>query len=419
MSLFSLRPASVLRPPVLLSSQFIFNIGFYAVVPFLAVYLRDSMQLSGALIGLILGLRTFSQQGMFIFGGALSDRYGARAVILCGCVVRVVGYLLLAWGASLWSVTLGACLTGIGGALFSPSIEALLARAGTDSEERGSRTRAEWFALFAVCGELGAVLGPVIGALLTGIGFRQVALAGAGLFLFALGILYFCLPVASPCHRAPQRHPWWTALRQPRFVAFIIAYSSWLLSYNQLYLALPVEIQRAGGSESDLGPLFMLASLLIITLQLPLARFARRLGATIILPAGFLLLSAAFASVALFAPAAPSEGWLRLLPAACLVSLLTLGQMLLVPAAKDLVPKFAHASTLGAHYGALATAGGIAVLGGNLLLGPLLDLALTPSSRAMLPWLLLSAFPLCSAVAMVFICRPLRPGTCQRSSPLS
>ncbi|MBZ4363831.1 MFS transporter, partial [Mycobacterium tuberculosis] len=88
-------------------------------------------------------------------------------------------------------------------------------------------------------------------------------------------------------------------MRQPRFVAFILAYSSWLLRYTQLYLALPVEIQRSGSREQDLAPLFMLASLLIITLQLPLARFARRMGAVRILPVGFLLLSASFASVAL------------------------------------------------------------------------------------------------------------------------
>lgn len=123
-------------------------------------------------------------------------------------------------------------------------------------------------------------------------------------------------------------------MRQPRFVAFIIAYSSWLLSYNQLYLALPVEIQRAGGREQDLAPLFMLASLLIITLQLPLARFARRIGAVRILPVGFLLLSASFVSVALFAASPPAAGWLRLLPSACFVTLLTLGQMLLVPSAR-------------------------------------------------------------------------------------
>lgn len=97
------------------------------------------------------------------------------------------------------------------------------------------------------------------------------------------------------------------------------------------------------------------------------------MGAVRILPVGFLLLSASFASVALFAAAPPAEGWLRLMPAAGFVTLLTLGQMLLVPAAKDLIPLFAEESTLGAHYGALATAGGCAVLAGNLLLGHLLD----------------------------------------------
>ena len=55
MPLFSLRPAATLWPPVLLGSQFVFNIGFYAVVPFLALFLRDDMLLSGGLIGLILG----------------------------------------------------------------------------------------------------------------------------------------------------------------------------------------------------------------------------------------------------------------------------------------------------------------------------------------------------------------------------
>jgi MFS family permease len=395
-------------PPVLLGSQFVFNVGFYAVVPFLAVFLRDDMMLSGGLIGLILGLRTFSQQGMFIVGGALSDRYGARIVILCGCILRVAGYLLLAFGESLFPIIMGACLTGIGGALFSPSIEALLAKAGTQSELAGKRSRAEWFALFAVCGELGAVLGPVAGALLTGLGFRQVALAGAGIFVVALVVLFFCLPPTNASKQALNILPWWTTFRNPRFVAFIIAYSSWLLSYNQLYFALPVEIQRAGGSEKDLGPLFMLASLLIIILQLPLARFARRVGAVSILPVGFVLISASFLSVALFAATPAPENGLRLLPSACFVTLLTLGQMLLVPSVKDLIPWFANESTLGAHYGALASAGGCAVLAGNFFLGNQLDDALIPSTKAIYPWLQLAFFPLCSAIAMVVICRPMR-----------
>lgn len=102
-----LRPATTLWPPVLLGSQFAFNIGFYAVVPFLALFLRDDMLLSGGLIGLVLGLRTFSQQGMFIVGGALSDRFGAKIIILFGCMVRVPAICFWPmdnhWARSFWA----------------------------------------------------------------------------------------------------------------------------------------------------------------------------------------------------------------------------------------------------------------------------------------------------------------------------
>nr|WP_187079299.1 MFS transporter [Klebsiella pneumoniae] len=304
-------------------------------------------------------------------------------------------------------IILGACLTGVGGALFSPSIEALLARAGTHSQANGKRSRAEWFALFAVCGELGAVIGPVAGGVLSGIGFRHIALAGAGIFLLALAVLFFCLPADGHTTTTRRRVPWWTPLRQPRFVAFILAYSSWLLSYNQLYLALPVEIQRSGGPRAGSGAALYAGLAVDYHPPAPSRPLRRRMGAVRILPVGFLLLSASFASVALFAAAPPAEGWLRLMPAAGFVTLLTLGQMLLVPAAKDLIPLFAEESTLGAHYGALATAGGCAVLAGNLLLGHLLDQALIPSPQAVYPWLLLALFPLCSAVALRAICRPL------------
>lgn len=395
-----------LYPPLLLGSQLVFNIGFYAVVPFLAIFLRDDMLLSGWAIGLVIGLRTFSQQGMFLVGGALADRFGARGVILCGCVVRIGGYLLLALGDSLWPIILGACLTGVGGALFSPAIEALMAQAGTQSEKEGKRSRSEWFALFAICGELGAVLGPLLGSLLAGYGFQRVALAGAGVFLLALFILFFNLPATPRQQASLHIAPWWQTFRQRRFVAFIIAYSAYLFSYNQLYLALPVELHRAGGNEKDLGPLFVLASIMVIGLQLPLARFARRHGAARMLPLGFTLLASSFVSVALFAHLTPPEGWQRLLPAVSLITLLTLGQMLIVPVGMDLIPRFANNHNLGAHYGALASMGGVAVLVGNFLLGGQLDRALVPSPQAAIPWLLLAAVPLCSAIAMTLICRP-------------
>ena len=120
---------------------------------------------------------------------------------------------------------------------------------------------------------------------------------------------------------------------------------------------------------------------------------------------GLLLLSASFASVAVFAPTVPPEGWLRLLPSVCFVALLTLGQMLLVPSAKDLVPRFAEESTLArttAHsppQAALRCCWGICCLA-------VCWIARLSLRRRRCPRLLLALFPLCSAIAMKIICRP-------------
>jgi MFS family permease len=79
-------------PQLLLASQLIFNIGFYAVVPFLAVAMRNDFGMGAMAIGIVLGARTFAQQGMFLFGGALADRWGARQSMITGCLVRIAGF---------------------------------------------------------------------------------------------------------------------------------------------------------------------------------------------------------------------------------------------------------------------------------------------------------------------------------------
>ncbi len=51
-----LRPARDEPPPqLLLASQLIFNIGFYAVVPFLAVTMRNDFGMGAMAIGIVLG----------------------------------------------------------------------------------------------------------------------------------------------------------------------------------------------------------------------------------------------------------------------------------------------------------------------------------------------------------------------------
>src|SRR5688500_16802762 len=125
---------------LLLVNQLAGNTGFYMLIPFLADYLLDDIGLSAATVGAVLGIRNFSQQGLFLVGGSAADRLGARGVIIVGAAIRAVGFALFAVGGSLAVVLLAAALTGFAGALFNPAVRAYIAQ---DSGER----RAEAFAL--------------------------------------------------------------------------------------------------------------------------------------------------------------------------------------------------------------------------------------------------------------------------------
>ena len=61
---------------VLMLNQFGINLGFYMLMPYLAGYLAGPLGLAGWAVGLVLGVRNFSQQGMFIVGGTLADCCG-------------------------------------------------------------------------------------------------------------------------------------------------------------------------------------------------------------------------------------------------------------------------------------------------------------------------------------------------------
>ncbi|CCQ44353.1 major Facilitator Superfamily protein [Pseudarthrobacter siccitolerans] len=434
-------------PGLLLASQLIFNIGFYAVVPFLALVMTRDFAMTATAVGVVLGARVFSQQGLFLVGGMITDRWGPRRAMLVGCLVRISGYLTLALAGSFPLFLLGAVLTGMGGALFSPALESLVGRA----EERRRSTSGKapgLFALLAICGEIGAVAGPLVGALLLGLSFSWAALAGAAVFAVMTGVLWHGIPAgavkpapanldsanplaaAAPSDAAPgdgaqqgdtasqgndgpqgagTPHGDGVAamLRDKRFVTFGALYSVNLLAYNQLYFGLPIELTRSGAGPEALAGLFAVASLMTVALQWPISRLTHRLGPGRALTVGFTLKGLAFATMAVLAQY-PATGPLQLLPPLLLVAGLCLGHMCIGPVAMPLVLDFARGRRSGIYYGLLASMGGCAVLLGNFVLGPLYSGASQPGPDAVWPWAVMAALTAIPAVGLSRLLPPQR-----------
>lgn len=392
--------AGVLRglpplPLLLIGTQFAFNIGFFAVLPFLAAHLSGPLALAGWLVGLVLGLRTFSQQGLFVVGGVLTDRFGPGPVVLAGCALRVAGFAWLGFAQSTWAVIGSVLLVGFAAALFSPAVETEIVRQALLHETATGVARTRLLALFNAAGQAGALLGPPLGAALLYGGFRTACLAGAGVFtLILLGHLWLMPrrrpepPTAGPSASDGVR----TLLRNPRFLALCLAYGGYLIVYNQLYLALPQEVERATGGQSALGWLFTLSSVLVIAGQLPLARWAStRLSLRAAMLLGLLLMAAGSVAAAALQPVRALGG---LGPALVFVVLLTVGQMLVVPAARAWVPDLAADRHLGLFMGALSSLAGLLVLLTAAPVGALFD------SGGPLPWLALAAVPAAAALCL-------------------
>ncbi|MGW7132058.1 MDR family MFS transporter [Streptomyces bobili] len=375
---------------LLILTQLAFNIGFFAVLPFLAEHLGGAVGMAGWMVGFVLGLRTFSQQGLFVVGGALADRYGVRPVVLAGCVLRIAGFGWLGYAGSAPAVVGAVLLIGFAAALFSPAVESEVARQAVAWEESGGGSRTRVLALFTVAGQAGAFVGPLLGALLLSVDFRAVCLAGAGVFVLVLAGHAWLLPQHIPGRvRVQVRGGIGPLLRNRRFLGLCCAYGAYLLAYNQLYLALPAEVERAAGSQAPLAWLFALSSLLVVTAQLPVTRWVgERLTLRRSMAAGLALIAAGFGVVAVVAPSG-ATGVTGLLPAAGFVVLLTLGQMLVAPAARAWVPDLAQEGRLGLYMGALSSVSGVIVLIGSAGTGTLLDSGLPTA----VPWVVLAVVP--------------------------
>ncbi|NMH96178.1 MFS transporter [Pseudonocardia acidicola] len=369
----SLTPAARL----LVFNQFGINVGFYMVLPFLASYLRDDLGYGAALVGLVLGVRNLSQQGMFLVGGSAADRLGCRPMIILGCALRVVAFGAFALFTTLPGIVVAAVLTGLAGALFNPAVRTYL------THESPGR-RAEVFAVFNVFAHAGALVGPLLGAALLLVDFRLVALVACAAFAVLTVAQVLVLP-ARPTETQDRGvlGSWWEVVTNRRFVAFTLFGAAYFALYNQLYLALPLEAQRVTGSTASISVVFVVSTVVGIALQVRLTRWLRaRRPAGWCVAAGLATMGAGFVPLLVAAPLTPTRAGAGSLGAAVLVALpvlagtvvFTIGMAITDPFVMDLLPVVGSERLAGTYYGFFYLVSALVTAAVAALVGALIDL---------------------------------------------
>lgn len=383
---------------LLMVNQFGINLGFYMLMPYLAGYLAGPLGLAAWAIGLVLGVRNFSQQGMFIVGGTLADRLGYKPLIVAGCLLRTGGFGLLVFADSLPAMVIASAATGFAGALFNPAVRAYLA---ADAGDR----RVEAFALFNVFYQGGILAGPLVGLALMFLDFRVTAAAAAAVF----GVLTVAQLCALPQRITPpdREHTsvlddWRTVVGNRSFLLFAAAMiGSYVLSF-QVYLALPLHARQLAPEHETMvvAAVFAVSGLVAVAGQMRITRwFARRWGRGRSLVVGMTILATSFVPLAVL----PGESRLgqgaavaALLAAA---AILAAGSAAVFPFEMDTVVSLARDELVGTHYGFYNTIVGVGILAGNLLTGTLMQAARNAGAPELV-WVALSLIGILSAWAL-------------------
>jgi MFS family permease len=389
---------------VLLVSQLAVNTGYYILYPYLAGHMERDLGMSSWVLGLVLGAGTLSQQGLFLVGGTLSDRLGPRRVIICGLLIRTVGFLTFAFAANLAALLLAAFLSGFAGALFNPAVRAYLAQAA-------SARRVEAFALFGIFGDAGLLLGPVLGTALVGLDFQVAGVTAAAVFACLALIQARLLPAAEPRSEGTQPKPvlsdWREAIHNRPFALFSLAMLGYFALYMQFYLGLPLVARHATGDESGVGWIFVLSAVIGIIAQMPVTAFSKRYwGPARAVTVGLLVMGSAFVLLGI-CTALPSSDvpLVQLAPVLLATALLTLGELIAQPFALDLTVRLGNNERLvGTYFGVYYLSLGIGGAAGNLIVGVSFDVA-QASGLQVLPWVLLVVVAVASATAVTALDR--------------
>ncbi|MGE7387308.1 MDR family MFS transporter [Streptomyces sp. NPDC004126] len=416
---------------LLMVNQFTINLGFYMLMPYLATHLAGPLGLAGWTVGLILGVRNFSQQGMFLIGGTLADRLGYKPMIITGLALRIAGFATLGLVDSVPALIAASAATGLAGALFNPATRAYLA---ADAGER----RVEAFALFNVFYQAGILLGPLVGMVLTGVDFRVTCLVAAGIFAVLSIVQIRALPARRGNDAAERADgpregvlvQWRRILANRPFLLFSVAMIGSYVMTFQVYMALPLEVRRVGGEggfgTAAVAVLFAVSGLSTILFQTRVTAWCKaRLEPGRALAWGLLAMGAAFlpllAATAL--PVPESQLGTRLLaavPPVLAALLLALGTMIAYPFEMDTIVRLCGDRLVATHYGLYNTVCGVGIAVGNLLTGAALDAARSAGMSA-LPWLALFVLGLGCTAALYGLDRTGRlapPARARRAEPV-
>ncbi len=371
--------------------------GYSVVFPFLAIYLHDMRGVSMSVVGLIFlassGMGSMGQ----IVGGEIADRIGRKSAMVLSVGPRAAIFvaisIVIATGTDYLVIAALVISSSFLGNMFEPASNAMIA----DIVAPGRRLEA--YGLLRIGANVGFAFGPMIGGFLAAFSYSSLFLLTA--FTSATTAIVIMLWVEESIRKAGSRAGFslrdLARIRKNRqFILFCAVSFVLFLTVAQMSTTFSVfSTGVVGVSEIEIGYLFSINGILVVLLQLPMARYISRFRMSAVLAAGALMYAAGYFFVAF------AQDFVFL--AFCMF-VITMGENTTSPSSMNIVANMSPESERGRYMGVFGLSTAIGYSFAPLIGGVLLD---TTVSSPVLLWGVIASFGVASAIGYLLLGRKM------------
>jgi MFS family permease len=326
-------------------TQFIDSIGSTLLFPFFALYITQKFGVGMTEAGILLGMSSlFGLVGSMI-GGALTDRFGRRQLILFGLVFSALSSLLFGFASDIRMLYVLAVIVGVLSRVSAPAHDAMMADILPEAK------RQEGFGITRVVGNFSWIIGTAVGGLLAAQSFLALFIIDAVLSLTVAVILYYFLPETKPVILTDSREKNATllttvagyrlVLRDQAYMIFTLAGMISLVVYQQQYGSLSVYLRDVYDiSSQNYGVMLSVAGLEVVLFQIWISRTIKKYPPFLVMVFGTLFFVVGFTMI----------GVVRSVSLFMLsIVVITIGEMITFPTNRVIAANFAPAEMRGRY----------------------------------------------------------------------
>jgi MFS family permease len=323
--------------------SFIDRIGGTLLFPFFALYITQKFNVGMTQAGILLGISSFFGLIGSTIGGALTDKFGRKQLILFGLIFSAISTLTFGLVNDLSALYPMMIVVGLLSSVAHPAHDAMIA------DILPEKQRQEGFGILRVVGNLSWIIGPTIGGFVANINFFYLFVIDSVISCVVAAIIFRTIPETKPeAHAHAESETLWqtvigyrVVLKDFAFMAFMVAGMLMLIVYQQMYGTLSVYLRDNHNiNPSGYGFLMTTSAITVVLFQFWVSRiikvrppFLMMAFGTIFYMIGFALFGVV-ATYALFA---------------LNIVIITIGEMIVVPTSQTIAANFSPENMRGRY----------------------------------------------------------------------